>query len=58
MLGDHALFMGSLRLGKLPPAELGDVLAVAQHRIARRESFQNLLAFKLRFFADILAAHE
>src|SRR5215831_17916817 len=57
-LGDHALFMRSLRLDKLPPAKLGDVLAIVQQRIARHESFQNLLAFKQRFFADVLATHK
>src|SRR5262249_9857008 len=37
-LGDHALFVRSLCPGELPYTELGDVLAVAQQRIARQES--------------------
>ena len=54
----HTFLMRSLRSGELPHAKLGDVLAVAQQRIARQKSFQNLLSFKQRFFVDILAAHE
>ena len=38
-LGDHALLVRSLRLGELALTELGDVLAVAQQRFARQQSF-------------------
>jgi hypothetical protein len=48
----------SLCLGELSQAELDDVLAVPKQRIARQEGFQDLLAFKQRFFADVLAVHE
>src|SRR6516225_6050786 len=45
-LGNHTLLVGSLRLSEFPFAELGNVFAVPQQRIARQESFQDRLALK------------
>ena len=50
-LGDYALLVRLLRLGEFPLAELADVLAVAQQRIARQYGFQGLLALKQRLLA-------
>src|SRR5262249_37813907 len=57
-LRDYAFFMGTLGLGELLLAELGDMLAVVEQWVVRQQSFQKFLAFKQRFFPDILAAHE
>ena len=55
---DYVLLVCSLRLGELPFAKLGDVLAVVQQRIARQKSFQDLLALKQWLLTDVFAAHE
>ena len=57
-LRDYAFFMGSLGLGELLLAELGNKLALAEQWVVRQQSFQKFLAFKQQFFADILATHE
>src|SRR5262249_13218074 len=40
-LGNHALLMRALCLREFPLAELGNMLAVPQQRVARQESFQD-----------------